>query len=353
MPDWTRSMKQTFEYYIVDAGTWTDKTRLDKVESASITRDLDDDTLGSSSITSDDDYSDKYIRCYLVTEQDGIQEKEILGTHLYQSPSTEYQSTRHSSTQDGYTPLIELNEKLPPYGYTVFSGANIINLAGTLVKDNARAPVALGDSTGTLSDDFVANTDDTWLTFLKDFIANDKYHFGIEPNGRIVFEKDQDPQGLSPVWIYDDGNSSILLPDLTLSRDLYGIPNVVEVIYSPSNGSAKHVRVVNDDPASPVSTVKRGREIVYRDTNPNVVDTVTEGQLTEYAKDVLKQKSSLEYTISYKHGYCPVRLGDCVMLNYKTAGLTNVKAKVIRQVINCTTGCTVNETSVFTKQLWG
>lgn len=49
------------------------------------------------------------------------------------------------------------------------------------------------------------------------------------------------------------------------------------------------------------------------------------------------------------HGYCPVRVGDCVLLNYERAGLKNIKAKVISQSINCGIGCTVEETAVFVK----
>ena len=63
--------------------------------------------------------------------------------------------------------------------------------------------------------------------------------------------------------------------------------------------------------------------------------------------------SSLEYTITYKHGYCPVRLGDCVRLNYTKAGIYNVKAKVISQNIECEAGCPVTEKAVFTMELWG
>lgn len=353
MPDWTRSMKQTFEYYIVDPGTWRDKTKISNVESCSITRDSEVNTLGSATITCEEDFSDNYIRCYLVTEQDGRIEKETLGTHIYQSPSIEYQSTRHSSSQDGYTPLIELDEKLPPYGYTIFSGEPIVGMTGRLIQEHARAPVIFGTGEGTLVDDFVANTEDTWLTFLTDFIANDKYHFGLNPDGRILLEKDQNTDALKPIWTFDDSNSSILFPDVTLARDLYGIPNVVEVVYSPPDGTAMFVRAENNDPASPTSIQNRGREIVFRDTNPSVVDTINEAQLHEYARNVLKEKSSLEYTLTYKHGYCPVRLGDCVLLDYKRAGLRRIKAKIIRQVINCTTGCTVQETAVFSKQLWG
>ena len=70
-------------------------------------------------------------------------------------------------------------------------------------------------------------------------------------------------------------------------------------------------------------------------------------------EQLLRDLSTLEYTVSYTHGYCPVRLGDCVRLNYERAGITNVKAKVISQTIKCTPGCSVTEKAVFTKRLWG
>lgn len=49
---------------------------------------------------------------------------------------------------------------------------------------------------------------------------------------------------------------------------------------------------------------------------------------------------------------CQTRLGDCVRLNYKAAGLTDVKAKVISQSITCESGCPVEETAKYTKNLW-
>ena len=170
--------------------------------------------------------------------------------------------------------------------------------------------------------------------------------------GRILFSPDQDTASLQPVWTYTDDNSSILYPDLTMDHDLYGIPNVVEVIYS--DGSNNYFsRVINDDPNSPISTINRGREILYRETNPDMIGDPTENRIQEYAEQLLRNLSTLEYTISYSHGYCPVRIGDCVRLNYSRAGLTNVKAKVISQSIECTSGCPVTEKAIFTTKLWG
>ena len=137
-----------------------------------------------------------------------------------------------------------------------------------------------------------------------------------------------------------------------MSHDLYGIPNVVEVVYS-KNSDHYYAKVVNDDPNSPTSTINRGREIVYRDTNPSMSGEPNNIIIQERAKQLLRNLSTIDYTVSYTHGYCPVRVGDCVRLNYSRAGITNVKAKVISQSIKCEPGTPVTEKAVFTAKLWG
>jgi hypothetical protein len=68
---------------------------------------------------------------------------------------------------------------------------------------------------------------------------------------------------------------------------------------------------------------------------------------------MLDDLSTIEYTVSYTHGYCPVRVGDCVRLNYARAGITDIKAKVISQSIKCESGCSATEKASFTTKLWG
>ena len=253
---------------------------------------------------------------------------------------------------DAYTPLIELKEKKPPLGYSILKNSNIMDIAYQLTSENIRAPVVRPKSSETLYSDFVADTDDTWITFLKDLLAKAKYTLSLDEIGRVLFSPIQDTASLQPVKTFDDSNSSILYPDISMNHDLYGLPNVVEVIYS--NGSEKYYsKVVNDDENSPISTINRGREIVYRDTNPSISGEPTKEQIDEYAKQLLRDLSSIEYTISYSHGYCGVRLGDCVRLNYSRAGITNVKVKIISQTIKCEQGCPVTEKAVFTTKLWG
>ncbi len=352
MVDWTESMQQSFEYYIVDPGTWRDIKRFDNVKSCTISRDSGAETLGSASIKVTESVGECYMRVYLITIQNGVKEKHPLGTFLVQTPSSSFNGKVRDVSMDAYTPLLELKENPPPIGYSILKNENIMNVAYQLTRDNVRAPVVKTECSTTLFNDFVADTNDTWLTFLTDFMANAKYTFSLDEMGRILFSPKQDMASLQPIWTYDDDNSSILYPELSMDHDLYGIPNVVEVVYS--NGKDHYYsRVVNDNPNSPISTVNRGREIIHRVTDPDLIGDPTENQIHEYANQLLRELSSIEYKITYTHGYCPTRLGDCVRLNYSRAGLTDIKAKVISQSIKCEPGCPVTEKAVFTTKLWG
>lgn len=351
MTDWLSSMQQTFEYYIVDPKTWKDIELIDTVKSSTIQRDAEAETLGSATIDMTESVGESYIRIYLITIQNGLRERHPLGTFLVQTPSLNFNGRLQNISVDAYTPLIELKESPPPLGYSILKNSNIMDFAYRLARERARAPVVKTECNTLLGMNFTASTDDTWLTFLSDLIANAKYNFALDEMGRILLSPYQDTASLQPVWTYNDDNSSILYPEISVDRDLYGIPNVVEVIHS--NGAGYYfVRAVNDDPNSVTSTVSRGREIIHRVNNPDLVGNPTESQVKDYANQLLRELSVLEYTVTYTHGYCPVRLGDCVRLNYARAGITNIKAKVISQTIKCEPGCPVTEKAVFTTRLW-
>ena len=351
MPDWTASMQQTFEYYVVNPNNWKDDYQLKNVKKCSINRDSTAETLGSATIDVTDYVGECYIRTYLITIQNGVREKHPLGTHLVQTPSSTFDGKKRDVSMDAYTPLLELKENPPPLGYSILKGENVMENAYRIIREHVRAPVVKTECDKTLFKDFVANTNDTWITFCSDLIANAKYVLDLDELGRVLFAPKQETASLQPMWTFTDDNSSILYPELTLKQDLYGIPNVVEVVYS-SGKNYYSARVVNDDSNSPTSTARRGREIIHRVTNPELSGDPTEEQIQLYAENLLKELSTLESTVTYTHGYCPVRIGDCVRLNYTRAGLKNIKAKVISQSIKCETSCSVTEKAVYTTKLW-
>lgn len=364
MIDWTKSMQQTYEYYIVDPDSWKDTELLTVVKKCDINRDASVETRGSATIDITDLVGECYIRVYLIAIQNGVRHKEALGTFLCQTPASTFDGKKRDVSIDAYTPLIELKENKPPIGYFVPKDDNVMDTAYELTSKHLRAPVVKTSNPTTNFADFVADPAETWLSFLTDFISNHvytdtesnkptvtKYTYDLDEMGRVLFAPEQDTASLQPVWIYDDGNSSILYPELDMDHDLYDVPNVVEVSYT-KNGTNYYARVVNDNPDSPISTVNRGREILYREIDPDLAGIPNNDILQEYAERLLKDLSSPEYKITYTHGYCPVRLGDCVLLNYNRAGLTNIKAKVVSQSISCEPGCPVVEKAVFNAKLW-
>lgn len=353
MPDWTASMQQTYEYYKVDPGTWADLEKITDVTASNIVRDADNDTRGSASFDVTSDLGELYIRTYLVTTQKRRTERTVLGTHLAQTTNESHDGKYQKVSLDAYTPLLELKEKNPPIGYAIAAGVNILEVATRLVAENVRAPVVGGTSDKTLPQAFVSDIQDTWFTFITDLLACASYSLDVDEMGQILFTPAQDANSLRAIWTYDDSNSSILQPEIDKSRDLYGIPNVLEVLYTRDDGRHIFAKAVNDDPDSPISTVNRGRTVVQRITDPELYGVPTQDMLDRYARQKLRDLSTLEYTLTYTHGYCPVRVGDCVLLNYKRAGLVNRRAKVTRQSIKCETGCQVEETAVYTTSLWG
>lgn len=352
MPDWTKSMTQTFEFYEVNPNTWKDRRRLDFVRSCTIKRDISKGTLGGATFEIDGEgIGECYIRVYLLTNQNGIDEKICLGTFLVQTDGYDFDGKVKSYSVQAYTPLLELSENKVPIGHFLTKGANVLDQAYVLASDNMRAPVVAGYSEKTLANHYTANMNNTYLDFISDLLKYDDYQFGLEPDGSVFFSKVKDEiEGLTPIWTFTDDNSSILYPELSLKNDLYQIPNVVEVRYS-DDVLTRTVVVKNEDPDSPTSIQARGREIRYRDTDPKITNP-DPNVMQLYGETLLRNLSSTMCQVTYTHGYCPVRLDDCVRLNYRRADMSNIKAKVISQEITCDEGCSVMETAVYKKYYW-
>lgn len=349
--NWARSMQRTYEFYKVDPVSWADMNLLDFINSCDIDRDADSDDLMTASFSMDAMLDECYIRVYLVAVQGSVVEKHPLGTFLVQSSDSSRYSSRSSFNLDGYSPLHELSENHPMPGYYVKAGENVIDAAYNLLIANGRAPVVRDISNMTLTEAYVADGDETWLEYISTLVAKDNKHLGLDEMGRIIFVPNSTIDESAAVWEFADNEYSILTPDVGLTNDIYGIPNVVEVTYSKSNVIVTAM-AENTDRSSPVSIPSRGRRIVYRDTDPTIPGIPTQEDLNSYAKDLLESLSSVQYELSYVHGYCPVRVGDCVRFNYIRNGLTDIKCRITTQSIPCDSGCQVSETAVFTSKLW-
>lgn len=351
MADWTSSYGVSFEFWEVDRDTFRDVRQLYGVEECEITRDSDDPTLGDATMTVDEIVDEEtYIRVYLVAEQppaSGRRERVCLGTFLAQVSELSMDGKVVSRPLELNTPLKELDDDQPPDGYTVRKGSDAIKAATRVFS---RYHVHLHPCTASIAmpRDVTANDSDTWLTFGRAILEAVDMEPTLDPQGYVGFAPVKDAAALAPVWRYEDDALSIIEPDANVKMDWHNVPNVVEVVVSTSTSVVK-ATCTNSDPASPVSTARRGRVKRTRVSNPEGV--ATQEQANAYAARELKKLSCAEREVTYRHGYCPVRLGDCISFAYTAHGF-ETKAKVVRQVIRCRTDFEVEETARYTETLW-
>ena len=371
--DWTKSMQQTFEFYTVDPNNWYDDQKLENIISCDLTHDLTSDKRGNASIMVTEPLPECYIRTYLVVTQAGYMHKICLGTYLYMTSSDSFDGMKHNITMTGYTPMVELEEKLPPLGFHIIGITNRKHsgdapMVTEAIKDIVTTYTRCEIENRTviqkpLLNDFVAGTNDNFLTVINNILnasSLGQYILTVDEWGTIIVKDKPVLEDAIPTYIYTDDNSSILLPSLDTNDDIYGIPNVVEVLYTGDKRlPAIRVIVKNEDPTSIVSIPARGREIAKRFTITNIAAPVNDyseaavkAQVTAQAERLLEAASTINKTISYSHGYCDVKVGDTVLINYERAGVTGIRAKVVSQRISCKPGCQVDEQAVYTKKLW-
>lgn len=353
MIDWTKSMRQSFEFYLVDPDSLTDIKKLDCVISASITYDYDSELFSYGTIECDYIGNEIYVRIYLIAEQNNETERHVIGTLMAQSPSKTLGTTRTSTTYQCYSVLLESRDKLLPLGYSLNKSARISTNAKDILDDSLRRPCisSITDNTETLFDTFVSNPDDSPLSFVSDLLDKVDAHIEVTTYGDVLIVPNQQVNELSPVYVFKDDESSILYADLTVEKDIFAIPNRLEVYLSNAGGSM-YSEAENNDQNSILSIPNRGRVIAKRETEPAITGTPTQAELDEYAKRTLHNLSELQYDITFEHGYHPdVAVGRCVLLNYGEE-FKNVRAYIKAQTIDCRTGCKITSTAVITENLW-
>ena len=349
MADWARGMKQTWTWVEVDPGTWQDIRVIDTVVSASIKRDAGSDLRESASIVLDSEMlGEIYVRAYIDIEQDGRSERVCVGTFLCQTPVLKSNGKTQELTVDAYSPLLELRDDRPPYGYT--STGKVSDRIAQIVEGASHAPF-VGYGSTSFPVPVVANEDDSWLSYSRALAAYSGCDVTCDEWGRVQMAPIISRASLRQTWEFTDSNSSILLPDVEETFDWYGLPNVCEVVWSEDTRSVVG-RAENSSRMSAISTVRRGRRVVMRVDNPDELkDGCTQVEADALARTLLEDASVVEREFVISHGFCPVKIGDCVRIAFARYGI-DMLAQVRSQEIDCATGATMRSVCVSTERMW-
>lgn len=350
MTDWYKGKQIDYEVREVDPSTWRDGLQLMAAKDMEITR--DDATSYREGIRlSVRDWSgpERYVRTYFLPTQHGETERVCLGTFLASRPRTSYNANRVYELS-GYSPLMELSRGLLPRGYNAPAGSDAIAFAASTCARWCRAPVVRGQASYTLSSSYVASGQDNPLTFVQGLLACAGMEATVDAWGRIVFSPVRAAEALQPTWVFSDTpGHSILFPDVSEEYSWFDVPNAVEIVFE-GQGATIVGRAENTAASSPVSSSSRGYEAGLRENS--AVPTTSQEAADAAAMRRLRELSQAERRLAYRHAYCPVRLGDCIQLDYTRFAL-RAKLLVRRQVISCTSSsCSVDEQGTWTERLW-
>lgn len=345
--NWSNTYTVEYEYWVVNPDTYRNVRKLAGGEGCSITEDAADETLGSATMTLWERIeAETWVRVVLLVTQDGRSERIPLGTFIAMSPteSLDYGSSTYPVTM--FTPLKELADDGPPDGYAAKRGANAIAEAKRAMS---RFHVRVKGCTETraLPRQIVA-LNDSWLSFGRKVLEAVDMEPTLDADGMVGFAPIRDAAALAPAWTFVDDDRSILGSELRVSCDWGAIPNTLKVVLSGATRSST-VTISNESGLSPVSTVSRGRVVSAIENNPEGITTVAQAQ--SWGRRKLKELSIAERTLGFDHGYCPVRLGDCVRVVKLRQGFDQ-KMKITRRTIKCETDLMVSAEGKYTEGVW-
>lgn len=310
--DWSKGYSARYYLSILDKTTMRDIDRMELIE-GTVKRSLTD--LRESADVDCRDYSSKteqFIRIWLDVKQNGSSSHIPLFTGLATSPEHNYTGRVKTNKVECYSVLKVAQDILLPRGWYAPTEAN----AGKMIKqllNVVNVPIHIADNAPSLSQAIIAEQRENHLSMADKILDAMNWRLRLDGYGSIFVE----PINKDPKAMFDANENDMIESEIDISYDWYSAPNILRCTLDDSYAVAR-----DDDPRSPLSTVSRGREVWYEDTD---VVLNTNETLAEYANRMLKEYQRTATNISYSRRYHPsVYPGDCIRINYPAQDVSGI-----------------------------
>lgn len=249
---------------------------------------------------------EQYVRIHFDARQNGEGEHIAMFTGLATAPVRDINGTITRNSLDCYSVLKPAQDIYLPRGWYAPAEANSADLMKRLLEV-IPAPVDIEAGAPTLDEAIVSERNETYLSMFMRIVNAIGWRVKIDGYGVVHVCPKADPT--EPVVAFDSMNNDSIEPELSITEDWFGCPNVFMATWGDL------VAIVKDEsPDSILSTVNRGREIWMSEEISALSNDET---LAEYAARRLKEEQSVAFEISYDRRYHPdVYLSDIVSLNY-------------------------------------
>ena len=310
--DWGKGY--TSEYYmtVVDPATWRDISRIE-ITGGSISRDTEG--LMQSATVDCINYpsgTERWIRIWLDTEQNGENGHEPLFTGLATSPEQNWEGVRQENAVECYSvlkPAADVYLMLGWFAPAGMSGASVIK---SLLKVTP-APVTIEEESPLLTNHIIAESKETCLSMVQKILTAIGWRLRIAGDGRISVGPPSD----DPVATFDPAGNDMIETKIDTANDWYQCPNVFMAIQDDVCAIAK-----DETGDSILSVANRGREVWMQESG---CDTSDNESLQQYALRRLREEQQVKQTASYSRRYLPEVLpSDAVLMRYQEQGLIGI-----------------------------
>ena len=350
---WGERFTARYRYMLVDRATGREKRRLDFLKGGTVTRNNDVRIMESAEVEAVGpvDFGPDLVRIYLDAEwPDGETASVPLGTFLPAGPKRSVTSGYSLSSVKLSGRLQELMDDKFSTPFTLAKGDKAVDAARraceeiglTVIADPSDYRVTDPRSYGVGAKQNNSETGDTKLDMVNDLLSLAGFRAAkTDPYGRVLLRRYVDPMGQAASWSFEEGPGCRFERSMTDEFDYTSTPNHVVVRYE-SEERAVVGEAFDNDPASRLSTVSRGRTITrsyeYTSMPPGDDEASMQVYADERARRLLSTAQSTVRRVSLTHVYAPVTVNDSVRLRYPSGsidGLFEVRVQKIRLVGGC------------------
>ncbi len=191
------------------------------------------------------------------------------------------------------------------------SGTKYLDAVQSLLVSAGIVQVMATESEAVMATDHEFEIGTSKLEIVNQLLMEINYNtFVIDADGIGILSPYEEPSGARVSLEYLQDQLSVICPQADTELDLYNVPNVFVAVvsnpdYSKDNTDFEYFRCeyVNDNPASALSTIKRGRRIVSV-LKPNDIATLED--LQKYVRRQAFQASQVYETVQFSTALMPV-----------------------------------------------
>ena len=311
--DWRKSYSVKWRVFRVNPATWADAELVGGITAASVERFQagSDKLLEKGSMSVDmpprNEFAEGYYRIAMTAMQDGESERvDVCTLHCF-SASGDIDRGVDANEVTGNSVLYPASTTILEDGSYAPKGIDGIQWCADLLRATINAPIETYGSF-TLDDHLVFDGGTYVLDAVWQVLDAGNSVIQVRGNGTVVVRL----MPTEPDLELSRANARLLHPGVHHELDFSAVPNRFFAV----DGSER-AQVINDDPASETSTVRRGWTNDVRESSPKRINGET---LTAYARRRLSELSTVSDSRTYTREWWP----DVLPYSVVKGGLADV-----------------------------